>query len=220
MQAPDLLRKRAEHGHHRVTFVELFFDLVFVFAVTQLSHLLLAHLSVGGAIEAALLLVAVWWAWVNVAWVTNWLDPEKSAVRLMLFVLMLLGLFISSSLPKAFGEYGLWFAGAYVLMQMTRDAFMLWALAGHNESNFRNFQRITCWHALGCVLWLLGGVLDGHWRLLAWALAVLIDTVAPSLATMCRDWDARPLPTGTSRAATWPSASVSSSSLRWASRSS
>jgi hypothetical protein len=75
--APDLLRTRSEHEQTRVTSVELFFDLVFVFAVTQLSHLLLAHLDFAGAIQTALLLMAVWWVWVYTSWVTDWLDPER-----------------------------------------------------------------------------------------------------------------------------------------------
>ena len=79
-----LLRDRPENGHHRVTFVELFFDLVFVFAITQLSHTLLAHLSILGALQTVLLLMAVWWVWIYTSWVTNWLDPETTPVRLML----------------------------------------------------------------------------------------------------------------------------------------
>ena len=73
------LRTRHGHEHHRVTFVELFFDLVFVFAVTQLSHGLLEHLTPLGALQAAILLLAVWWAWIYTAWITNWLDPDKPA---------------------------------------------------------------------------------------------------------------------------------------------
>ena len=97
------LRVRHGHDHHRVTFVELFFDLVFVFAVTQLSHGLLEHLTPLGAMQAAILLLAVWWTWIDTAWITNWLDPEKPAVRLMLFALMLAGLVLSASIPKALG---------------------------------------------------------------------------------------------------------------------
>ncbi|NWE37370.1 low temperature requirement protein A, partial [Pseudomonas gingeri] len=78
------------------------FDLVFVFAVTQLSHSLLAHLSIGGAVQVALMMVAVWWVWIFTSWVTNWLDPEKIPIRIGLFGLMVAGLLLSSSIPKAF----------------------------------------------------------------------------------------------------------------------
>ena len=73
----SLLRPRDGHDHARVTFVELFFDLVFVFAVTQLSHGLLAHLTPLGALQTGLLMLAVWWVWIYTAWITNWLDPEQ-----------------------------------------------------------------------------------------------------------------------------------------------
>ena len=108
------LRARDGHEHRRVTFVELFFDLVFVFAVTQLSHSLLAHFTPLGALQTALLLMAVWWVWIYTSWATNWLDPGRTPVRLMLFALMLAGLVLSASIPEAFERPGLAFAGAYV----------------------------------------------------------------------------------------------------------
>src|ERR1043165_8450846 len=104
---------RVRDGHSRVTFVELFFDLVFVFAVTQLSHALLEHLTPLGVLETAVLMLALWWAWIDNAWITNWLDPERAPVRLMLFVLMLLGLVIAASIPQAFQTRGTAFALAY-----------------------------------------------------------------------------------------------------------
>ena len=66
--------------------------------------------------------MAVWWAWIDTAWVTNWLDPEKWPVRLMLLALMLAGLVLSTSIPEAFGERGLYFAGAYAFIQVGRAA--------------------------------------------------------------------------------------------------
>jgi low temperature requirement protein LtrA len=75
---------RRQQGGQRVTFVELFFDLVYVLAVTQLSHLLLEHLGVHGAAQTALLLMAVWTAWIYNAWFTNWFDPDRRVVRLVL----------------------------------------------------------------------------------------------------------------------------------------
>ena len=77
------LRPR-DSGEQRVAPLELFFDLVYVFAVTQLSHLLLDHLSIRGGLETLFLLLAVWWAWVYTAWFTNWFDPDRLPVRLVL----------------------------------------------------------------------------------------------------------------------------------------
>jgi low temperature requirement protein LtrA len=82
---PGLIRARAAgDARQRVTNIELFFDLVFVFAVTQLSHFLLGHRTFAGALQAALLLAMVWLLWAYTTWVTNWFDPEKIAVRLLL----------------------------------------------------------------------------------------------------------------------------------------
>jgi low temperature requirement protein LtrA len=176
-----LLRTRTEHEHARVTFVELFFDLVFVFAVTQLSHSLLAHLTLIGLVHAALLFMAVWWVWVFTSWVTNWLNPETTPVRLMLFALMLAGLVLSTSIPHAFEAKGLAFAGAYVFMQVGRCLFMLWALKGRSPGNYRNFLRITSWLALAGVFWIAGGLAEGGWRLGLWLVALAIEYVSPSV---------------------------------------
>src|SRR3546814_6983264 len=78
-----LFRTRGEHGHAPVTYIELFFDLVFVFAITQLSHGLLEHLGWTGALQTLILLFAVWWVWIYTTWAANWLDPERANVRLM-----------------------------------------------------------------------------------------------------------------------------------------
>lgn len=176
----SLLRERRPHEHSRVTFVELFFDLVFVFAVTQLSHSLVEHLTLLGALQTALLLLAVWWAWIDTSWCTNWLDPEKIPVRLLLFALMLMGLVLAASIPKAFDARALAFAFAYAFLQLGRSLFMLWALRGHSPGNYRNFQRIGAWHAAGAVLWVCGAFADGGTRLALWGLALLIETAAPA----------------------------------------
>ena len=170
---------RVRHGHSRVTFVELFFDLVFVFAVTQLSHGLLEHLTPLGALQTAVLMLALWWAWIDNAWVTNWLDPERAPVRLLLFVLMLLGLIVSASIPKAFEERAAAFALAYGALEIIPKLFMLWALKRHDAGNYRNFVRITLWRGAGAACWIAGGFVAPEWRLAVWALALAIDTGSP-----------------------------------------
>ncbi|NNA55169.1 MULTISPECIES: low temperature requirement protein A [Pseudomonas] len=177
----SLLRGRGSLDSGKVGMVELFFDLVFVFAVTQLSHSLLAHLSVLGAVQVALLMVAVWWVWIFTSWITNWLDPEKLPIRLGLFGLMIAGLLLSSSIPKAFTERGLMFASAFVFMQVGRTLFAIWAVRGESLSMTRNFQRILAWLMFSGVFWIAGAFLDGQQRLWCWALALLIELVSPSL---------------------------------------
>jgi low temperature requirement protein LtrA len=193
----SLLRTRGGHEASRVTFVELFFDLVFVFAVTQLSHTLLEHLDARGVLHTALLFLAVWWVWIYTSWATNWLDPAKTPVRLMLFTLMLAGLVLSTSIPGAFEGRGLAFAGAYVFMQVGRCLFTMRALRGHSPGNYRNFQRITCWLALSAVFWIAGAFAQGDWRIGLWLLALGIEYASPPLrfwtpglgASTTQDWD-------------------------------
>ena len=110
----DVLRHGDGHDGSRVGYVELFFDLVFVFAVTQLSHSLIAHPDLTTLLHTLVLGWAVWWLWIDTTWVTNWLDPDKVPVRTMLLVLMLLGLLMSSAIPEAFEGKALLFAVPFV----------------------------------------------------------------------------------------------------------
>ncbi len=193
----DYSRKRNTKDSAKVDFVELFFDLVFVFAITQISHLLLHNLTLNGLVESALLLAAVWWVWVYTTWVTNWMDPSKPPIRAMLFVLMLAGLVLSTSIPTAFGERGLVFACAFVFMQLGRSLFMLWAVRHHSQSNFRNFLRITIWLAISGAFWISGGFADPEYRVFFWSAALAIELGGPAFgfrtlglgASTTTDWD-------------------------------
>ena len=168
---PPLLRDRS--GVQRVTNIELFFDLVYVFAITQLSHYLLGHADVRGALQAGLLLVMVWLVWSYTTWVTNWLDPELMAVRLLLVVLMLISLAMSASLPRAFEDLGLWVGGAYAVQQIGRTVFMVIALRGHPLE--ANFQRILAWCVVSSAFAVAGGLAHGNARALLWLVAVCVD---------------------------------------------
>jgi low temperature requirement protein LtrA len=193
----SLLRRRDDAGAGRVGMVELFFDLVFVFAITQLSHTLLGDLTVRSALQLGLLLLGVWWVWIYTTWVTNWLDPERVPVRACLFVLMLAGLVMSASLPKAFTDMGLVFASSYVFMQVGRTLFFLWAVRGERVSRVRNFQRILVWFGLSAVFWIAGALAEGDARLGLWATALAIEFVSPALyffvpglgRSTLADWD-------------------------------
>lgn len=176
----SILRSRRDGEHHAVSFVELFFDLVFVFAITQLSHALLGDFTIRGSINAALLLMAVWWVWVFTLWATNWLHPTRLPVRLLLYALMLAGLVMSTAIPHAFTTRGLVFAIAYVVMQVGRGLFMLWVLRGHDDGNYRNFLRITIWLAASGLLWLAGGLADDEARFALWIAALAVEYIAPS----------------------------------------
>jgi low temperature requirement protein LtrA len=177
----NMLRRRDGARSAPVTQVELFFDLVFVFAVTQLSQTLHANLSPLGALHTLMLFIAVWWVWMYTSWITNWLDPEQRYVRLLLLVLMLAGLVLSTCLPAAFGNRAFGFAGAYVFMQVGRSVFMLWAVKNFDAANYRNFQRIICWLLLAGAVWLAGAVLPAGPRLFVWLAAMGLDVISPAL---------------------------------------
>ena len=166
--------------HSRVTFVELFFDLVFVFAVTQISHTLLHHFTPLGAVHVAVLFLAVWWVWVYTAWVTNWLNPELTPVRLLLFSMMLGGLVLSTTIPTAFEGRGLWFAIAYAAMQVGRTAFWLFATPRHRTAVRHNAIRILTWLSISAVLWIAGGLSEGDTRLWLWIAAVTWEYISPA----------------------------------------
>lgn len=174
------LRAKGSAAGSKVTFLELFFDLVFVFSISQLSHALAAHYTPLGAAEAALMTFAVWWVWIFTAWVTNWLDPDKMPVRGMLVALMMLGLLLSASIPEAFGDKGLLFAGAYVAMQVGRSLFTTYAMTRVDRANTLNFVRITSWLVVAAVFWIAGGLLEHEARLIAWVIALAIEYAGPA----------------------------------------
>ncbi|MGO8086166.1 low temperature requirement protein A [Rhizobium leguminosarum] len=191
------LRAKGSASGNKVTFLELFFDLVFVFSISQLSHALAAHYTPLGAAEAALMTFAVWWVWIFTAWVTNWLDPDKMPVRGMLVALMMLGLLLSASIPEAFGDKGLLFAGAYVAMQVGRSLFTTYAMTRVDRANTLNFVRITAWLVVAGAFWIAGGLLEHEARLIAWVIALAIEYAGPAAGfavpglgrSTARDWN-------------------------------
>lgn len=175
-----MFRVIVPNQHSRVTNAELFFDLVFVFGVTQLSHTLLHDFTPLGAVQVTLLFLAVWWVWVYTTWVTNWLNPELTPVRILLFLLMLGGLVLSTSIPTAFEGRGLWFAIAYAAMQVGRTLFWLLATPAHRTAVRHNAIRILTWLSSSAVFWILGGFAEGETRLWLWVVALTIEYVAPA----------------------------------------
>lgn len=174
----NLLRPDSGDVSSRVTFTELFFDLVFVFAVTQVSHILIEHEGPLGILYTVMLGAAVWWVWVDTAWVTNWLNPETGSVRAMLIGLMLLGLLMSSAIPEAFDEKAVLFAVSFVVLQIGRSGFTALAFARHRPDHAVNFVRISVWLAASGTLWVVGALLPG-WQLWIWLVALLMDYTGP-----------------------------------------
>jgi low temperature requirement protein LtrA len=173
------LRPRGTGGIQPTTPVELFFDLVYVFAVTQLSHQILDDLSVAGVAHASFLLLVVWWAWIYTTWMANWFDPASSAVRAVLAAVMLASLLMATALPGAFAGDGVVFAASYVTLQVGRNAAAALLLPrGHPLRDV--FERLVVWSAMSGVLWLAGGVVESEQRLALWLAALALELTAPA----------------------------------------
>jgi low temperature requirement protein LtrA len=163
----------------RATTLELFYDLVFVFAVTQVSHLLLDHLTWQGAGQSALVLLVVWWSWNYTTWATNELDPRSIVVRLLLIALMLASLLMAIAIPEAFGDKALLFAGSYVAIQVGRQSFLTFAAADRATIERQRAGRILVWFVAAGALWIAGALAGGSTRTVLWLAALGLDYGAP-----------------------------------------
>src|SRR5262245_54945922 len=188
---PDSRFLRREKGERRATYFELFFDLVYVFAMTQLSHHLLVDLTWGGAAETAFLLIAVYWAWNYTTWMANWFDPEVTAVRLVLAFVMLASLLMAVGIPEGFGDHAMLFAASYCVLQIGRNGFVVAATpAGRFH---RNFQQILTWSVLSAPLWIGGALADDGVRWALWLTALSVDLAAPLVRYWLPRWGPTPM---------------------------
>src|ERR687886_1302084 len=172
-------RRRTDEVSQRASTLELFYDLVFVFAITQVSHLLLEHLTWPGAGQALIVLLAVWWSWNYTTWTTNELDTETISVRLLLLGLMLVSLLMSVAIPDAFGGHALLFAGSYVAVQVGRHLFLTFAAAEPRTVERERAGRILTWFVAAGVLWIAGALMDEPARIVLWLAALALDYGAP-----------------------------------------
>jgi low temperature requirement protein LtrA len=171
----NLMRPEHSERTDKVTYIELFFDLIFVFALTQLSRQLYENQTLLGAGESAVLVLALWWVWVYTTWVTNWLDPARLPVRGVIIGLALVGLVMSTSIYEAFGDRGLAFALAYVMLQLGRTVFMVLAAARHDEELHRDFAQVLVWLSIAGVFWIAGALLPLAYRLPVWVAALVVE---------------------------------------------
>jgi low temperature requirement protein LtrA len=177
MPSPSL--RRPAGTDQRATSLELFYDLVFVFAVTQVSHHLLDDLTWRGAGQSALLLLVVWWSWNYTTWVTNELDPESGIVRLLMIALMVASLLMAAALPDAFGSEAGLFVGSYLAIQVGRHTFLTFAAADPGTIERERAGRNLTWFVAAGVFWVAGAIADGAARTVLWLIALAIDYGAP-----------------------------------------
>ncbi|MEU5726295.1 MULTISPECIES: low temperature requirement protein A [unclassified Micromonospora] len=166
----DLLRDHAEP--QRATYVELFFDVIFVFALTRLSNTLFHNLTWLGALHTVILLAAFWWVWVFTAWTTNRLNPAQPAIQLVIVPIALGTLIMAGAVPAAFGKDGLAFAVTYVVIQIGRAFFVTVALRGR-EVSIGSLQQLI-WACFSGVLWIVGAFTTGPVRVLIWLFAAAL----------------------------------------------
>jgi low temperature requirement protein LtrA len=209
--AAGLLRRPEEP---RATYLELFFDLVFVFVLARLSQELLEHLSWSSAFQTLVLLLALCAIWANTARFTDRLDPQQPLIQLLVIATMFSTLLLAAAAPEAFGEQGLVFAGLYVATQVGRNAGGVLLLRGHKGQ--RVFARQLFWFGVSAVPWIAGALTHDTARAVLWALAVAVEYGSVSLGLPTRAWAARSRvhPSSRSTACTQPNASGSSSSSR------
>ncbi len=175
----SLLRERSKEGA-AVSNLELFFDLVFVFAVTQLSHTLLAHFDWVGAAQTAVLFFAVWWAWMYTTWATNWIDPDRAPNRLAIGGVMIASLLMACAVPYAFGDKAAVFVGAYLAVQIGRSLYTSYAMGEWKGHNNYNLLRIAIWFAVSAIPWIAGVLAaDPAVRMAWWIGALGIEYAGP-----------------------------------------
>lgn len=155
-----------------ISYMELFFDLAFVFALTQLDRTLTDDLTVRGGLRALLLLAAFWWVWTVTAWSTDWFNPEHPFVRGLLTWVMFGGLLLAAATPRAFGDYSVIFAGVYIAIHLGRGAGLIYRLRGHPA--MRRSARVAVWFAITGVAWIAGALVPAA-RYPLWAIAIVTD---------------------------------------------
>ena len=165
---------RQRSTEERVTPLELFFDLIFVFAITQVTGLVVANPTWGGLAQGLLVLGVLWWAWAAYAWLTNTIDPEEGAVRLAMFGAMGAMLIASLAVPDVFGDDAFLFACAYAFVRLAH--LVLYAVAGRGDRDMLGaIARLAAGSVTGVGLLFVAAGLDGKPQVTVWAIALAID---------------------------------------------
>ena len=165
---------------YEVTPVELLFDLVFAFALSQLSHHLLTHLSWRGATETLVLLLAIFAVWFTTSWSATIIRADQSRTRWLVLTVMLMGLFMNASVTRAFTTSGWAFVIPLLLVQLGRA---VWTLVNSTDAVLReHYFRTLLWLIGTTPLWIAGAAVSPEARVLWWALAAGIDQIGRWLA--------------------------------------
>jgi low temperature requirement protein LtrA len=175
---PRLTTTRREE--ERVTALELFFDLVFVLALTQCTALMADDPTWTGVLEGLAVLAVLWWSWCGYAWLTSTVDPEEGSVRIVIFVAMAAFLVAALCVPEAFGDLGLTFVIAYAVVRIAQIGLYLLASRGEPELH-RSVVALATSTSIGISLLLTASFFDGWTHGVLWAVAIILDYGGPFL---------------------------------------
>jgi low temperature requirement protein LtrA len=179
MAAADLPAAPGEE--QRASPLELFFDLVFVFAMTQVTALLSTDLTWAGFGRAMLVLALLWWAWSAYTWVINAQDPDATYVRILLFTSMTLAFIVALVIPHAFGDDSVVFACAYAGVRLIHLALYVDA-SRRGRAQWSAILGFSAGALVGMALLIAGAELEGAARIVLWSLALAIDLAGPWLS--------------------------------------
>jgi low temperature requirement protein LtrA len=188
--APLIQEPTEAEEERKTSYLELFFDLVFVFAFTQVTALILEDTSVQGFLRSALVLAMVWWAWSAYAWMTNAIDIENAVTRLIMFTAMAAGFFMALAVPDAFQDEAAWFAVAYFVVRVLQTALYAWGVRD-DPGNLRAVLRLAPWFLLAALVALVGGFVDPDYRAWVWLASLVIDVVG-TLTVARAEWHVSP----------------------------
>ena len=188
--APFVEEPTEAEEERKTSYIELFFDLVFVFAFTQVTALILEDTSPQGFLRSALVLAMVWWAWSAYAWMTDAIDVDNSVTRLIMFAAMVAGFFMALSVPDAFQDEAAWFAVAYFVARVLHTALYAWGVREH-PGQLRAVAQLTPWFLVAALVALAGGFADPEYRAWIWLASLVIDVVG-TLTIARGEWRVSP----------------------------
>ena len=188
--APLVVEPTASEEERKTSYLELFFDLVFVFAFTQVTALILEDTSPAGFARAALVLAMVWWAWSAYTWMTNAIDVESPVTRLIVFAAMVAGFFMALAVPDAYQDEGVWFAVAYFVVRILNSALYSWGVR-HDPGTLHATLRLAPWFVTAAIVALAGGFVDSDLRPWVWLASLTIDVVG-TLTVAREEWGVSP----------------------------
>jgi low temperature requirement protein LtrA len=164
----------AAEQEKKTSYLELFFDLVFVFAITQVTALILHDPTWQGFLRGTLVLALVWWAWGGYTWMTNAIEVESFGVQLAFLGAMAASFFMALGVPGAFGDDALWFAVPYLVVRVLQVVVYVWGLRDDPQHQAA-IRKLAPWFLVAPALVLAGAFLDDELRATLWTLSLVVD---------------------------------------------